>query len=228
MELDYAQVLGFRPEEGGFAVETDGGPLHCRALILAPGTRAPPSGPGGGGGPHRDRGCPTAPCVTAPSIRAGHRHRGGGDTALQEALFLSGVCRRVTLIHRRLEFRGSPKLAERVRTRDNIRLLLGYTPQALLQAEGRLTGLRVRQASTGQTLELPLDGVFAAVGRVPGTAPFRAQLELDEEGYFRSGEDCRTPPPRVFVAGDCRPRRCASWPPLWATARWPACRPPGS
>jgi len=129
---------------------------------------------------------------------------GGGDTALQEALFLSGVCRRVTLIHRRLEFRGSPKLAERVRTRDNIRLLLGYTPQALLQAEGRLTGLRVRQASTGQTLELPLDGVFAAVGRVPGTAPFRAQLELDEEGYFRSGEDCRTRLPGVFVAGDCR------------------------
>ena len=75
---------------------------------------------------------------------------------------------------------------------------------ALLQAEGRLTGLRVRQASTGQTLELPLDGVFAAVGRVPGTAPFRAQLELDEEGYFRSGEDCRTRLPGVFVAGDCR------------------------
>ena len=72
------------------------------------------------------------------------------------------------------------------------------------QAEGRLTGLRVRQASTGQTLELPLDGVFAAVGRVPGTAPFRAQLELDEEGYFRSGEDCRTRLPGVFVAGDCR------------------------
>lgn len=167
--------------------------------------------------------------MTAPSIRAGTPPSwGAGTPPCQEALFLSGVCRRVTLIHRRLEFRGSPKLAERVRTRDNIRLLLGYTPQALLQAEGRLTGLRVRQASTGQTLELPLDGVFAAVGRVPGTAPFRAQLELDEEGYFRSGEDCRTRLPASLWPGTAGPRRCASWPPLWATARWPAWPPPGS
>ena len=192
VELDYAQVLGFRPEEGGFAVETDGGPLHCRALILAPGTRHRPLGLEG-------EEALTGQGVSYCAVCDGPFYQGrdtaivgGGDTALQEALFLSGVCRRVTLIHRRLEFRGSPKLAERVRTRDNIRLLLGYTPQALLQAEGRLTGLRVRQASTGQTLELPLDGVFAAVGRVPGTAPFRAQLELDDEGYFRSGEDCRT------------------------------------
>lgn len=204
VELDYAQVLGFRPEEGGFAVETDGGPLHCRALILAPGTRHRPLGLEG-------EEALTGQGVSYCAVCDGPFYQGrdtaivgGGDTALQEALFLSGVCRRVTLIHRRLEFRGSPKLAERVRTRDNIRLLLGYTPQALLQAEGRLTGLRVRQASTGQTLELPLDGVFAAVGRVPGTAPFRAQLELDEEGYFRSGEDCRTRLPGVFVAGDCR------------------------
>ena len=202
VELDYAQVLGFRPEEGGFAVETDGGPLHCRALILAPGTRHRPLGLEG-------EEALTGQGVSYCAVCDGPFYQGrdtaivgGGDTALQEALFLSGVCRRVTLIHRRLEFRGSPKLAERVRTRDNIRLLLGYTPQALLQAEGRLTGLRVRQASTGQTLELPLDGVFAAVGRVP--APFRAQLELDEEGYFRSGEDCRTRLPGVFVAGDCR------------------------
>ena len=204
VELDYAQVLGFRPEEGGFAVETDGGPLHCRALILAPGTRHRPLGLEG-------EEALTGQGVSYCAVCDGPFYQGrdtaivgGGDTALQEALFLSGVCRRVTLIHRRLEFRGIPKLAERVRTRDNIRLLLGYTPQALLQAEGRLTGLRVRQASTGQTLELPLDGVFAAVGRVPGTAPFRAQLELDEEGYFRSGEDCRTRLPGVFVAGDCR------------------------
>lgn len=65
--------------------------------------------------------------------------------------------------------------------------------------------------------------MFAAVGRVPGTAPFRAQLELDEEGYFRSGEDCRTRLPGVFVAGDCRAkevRQLATR--LWATARWPA------
>ena len=229
VELDYAQVLGFRPEEGGFAVETDGGPLHCRALILAPGTRHRPLGLEG-------EEALTGQGVSYCAVCDGPFYQGrdtaivgGGDTALQEALFLSGVCRRVTLIHRRLEFRGIPKLAERVRTRDNIRLLLGYTPQALLQAEGRLTGLRVRQASTGQTLELPLDGVFAAVGRGPGTAPFdgtafelpvaglfqavgqlpqtalaASLLPLDESGYVTAGEDCATNVPGVFVAGDCR------------------------
>ena len=204
VELEYESVTGFRTHGNGFQVTTDCALRECRALVLATGVQ------------HRTLGLPGEEELVGQGVSycavcdgpfyAGKATAvvGGGDTALQEALFLSGVCRRVTLIHRRLEFRGSPKLAERVRTRDNIRLLLGYTPQALLQAEGRLTGLRVRQASTGQTLELPLDGVFAAVGRVPGTAPFRAQLELDEEGYFRSGEDCRTRLPGVFVAGDCR------------------------
>ncbi len=198
-------------------------PSTAAPLILAPGTRHRPLGLEG-------EEALTGQGVSYCAVCDGPFYQGrdtaivgGGDTALQEALFLSGVCRRVTLIHRRLEFRGSPKLAERVRTRDNIRLLLGYTPQALLQAEGRLTGLRVRQASTGQTLELPLDGVFAAVGRVPGTAPFRAQLELDEEGYFRSGEDCRTRLPRRLCgrglpgqggapAGHRRGRRCGGRP----------------
>ena len=108
------------------------GPLHCRALILAPGTRHRPLGLEG-------EEALTGQGVSYCAVCDGPFYQGrdtaivgGGDTALQEALFLSGVCRRVTLIHRRLEFRGSPKLAERVRTRDNIRLLLGYTPQALL------------------------------------------------------------------------------------------------
>ena len=199
-----AQILSLGFGAHGLEAETTQGTLAAPAVVLATGAqRRRPRIPG----LDDFDGAGVSYCAVCDGPFYQGRDTaivGGGDTALQEALFLSGVCRRVTLIHRRLEFRGSPKLAERVRTRDNIRLLLGYTPQALLQAEGRLTGLRVRQASTGQTLELPLDGVFAAVGRVPGTAPFRAQLELDEEGYFRSGEDCRTRLPGVFVAGDCR------------------------
>ena len=228
VELDYAQVLGFRPEEGGFAVETDGGPLHCRALILAPGTRHRPLGLEG-------EEALTGQGVSYCAVCDGPFYQGrdtaivgGGDTALQEALFLSGVCRRVTLIHRRLEFRGSPKLAERVRTRDNIRLLLGYTPQALLQAEGRLTGLRVRQASTGQTLELPLDGVFAAVGRVPGTAPSGLSWSWTRRVISAPVRTAAPASPASLWPGTAGPRRCASLPPLWATARWPAWPPPGS
>ena len=92
VELDYAQVLGFRPEEGGFAVETDGGPLHCRALILAPGTRHRPLGLEG-------EEALTGQGVSYCAVCDGPFYQGrdtaivgGGDTALQEALFLSGVC----------------------------------------------------------------------------------------------------------------------------------------
>lgn len=94
VELDYAQVLGFRPEEGGFAVETNGGPLHCRALILAPGTRHRPLGLEG-------EEALTGQGVSYCAVCDGPFYQGrdtaivgGGDTALQEALFLSGVCRR--------------------------------------------------------------------------------------------------------------------------------------
>ena len=129
---------------------------------------------------------------------------GGGDTALQDALFLADVCANVTIIHRRGEFRASPVLVERARGKANIGFLLDTVPAALLQENGTFTGLRVRRTDTGAESVLALDGVFVAVGQVPGTAPFAGQVDLDGSGYFLAGEDCRTNLPGVFAAGDCR------------------------
>ena len=129
---------------------------------------------------------------------------GGGNTALQDAVLLSGICSRVTLVHRRKQLRGEARLAEQVRSLENVELLLGYTPEALLQENGMFSGVRLKNTETGQEQTLPGDGMFIAVGQIPGTAPFAGLADFDEAGWFAVGEDCRSSLPGIFVAGDCR------------------------
>ena len=129
---------------------------------------------------------------------------GGGDTALQEALFLSARCSKVTLIHRRDLFRGESRLVEQLRQRDNVEFLLSSTVEALHSSPEGLTGVTVRDVKTGKTLELPVDGLFVAVGQEPHSQVFSTLVMTDEGGYFLAGEDCATSLPGVFAAGDCR------------------------
>ena len=203
-EVDYATVTGFRPDgSGGYIVETEEGERRCRALILSPGASPRPLGLPGeeelvGGGV-----CYCAVCDGPFYSKKQVAVVGGGDTALQDALFLSGVCSQVTLIHRRYTFRAAPVLVDQARERDNIRMMLGCTVSEFLQENGLLTGLRLRTAS-GAEETLAVDGVFIAVGQTPGTAPFAGQVAVDERGYFLAGEDCKTALPGVFAAGDCR------------------------
>lgn len=127
---------------------------------------------------------------------------GGGDSALQAALFLSGVARSVTLIHRRGEFRGQEANAAAVRQRENIALALNSRVVELL-GENALTGVILEDAS-GNRRELAAEGLFIEVGQEPDNGLFSQLARLDEGGYFSSGEDCLTGTPGVFVAGDCR------------------------
>lgn len=205
VELEYAAFQGFRPIDGGWACESENGERQCRALVLALGAE------------HRKLGLPgedelcgqgVSYCAVCdgPFYRGGDvAVVGGGDTALQDALYLSGVCRRVTLIHRREQFRGEAGNERRVRERENIQLMLGWRPEAFLREEGELSGLRLCRADgSGGEAELNVTGVFIAVGQQPGTAPAAGLLELDEGGYFPAGEGCATALEGVFVAGDCR------------------------
>jgi len=128
---------------------------------------------------------------------------GGGDSALQTAVYLSGICDRVSLIHRRGQFRGAQALVEQVRSRENVALRLYRTVEAL-EGDGRLSGLVLKDARTGGVERLAVDGLFVAVGQAPDNAPFAGLARLDENGFFCAGEDCRTQTPGVFVAGDCR------------------------
>lgn len=171
--------------------------LESRAVILATGAS------------HRSLGCPgetelrgkgVSYCATCDG--AFFRGKdvavvGGGNTALEDALFLANLCRRVYLIHRREEFRAQQAAVNAVRSRENIQLVLGE------QVE-RISGDRLVSAVTLKSgRELPVSGVFIAVGLAPNTALFEGQLDLDN-GYIRAGEDCHTSLPGVFAAGDVR------------------------
>ena len=127
---------------------------------------------------------------------------GGGNTALEDALYLANIAEKVYLIHRRDSFRGEEATAEKLRQRDNIELVLN-SQVTKLNAEKRLQSVEVTDKQ-GNTRTLEVSGLFVAVGRVPENKSFENLIELDGAGYAASAENCRTKTPGVFVAGDNR------------------------
>jgi len=132
---------------------------------------------------------------------------GGGNSALQEALLLSEVCTKVTIVQNLADFTGEKKLAELVLAKENIEVLFSTVVAAYEAENGMLTGLQLRNEQTGETSELKVDGAFLAVGLMPENEPFAAFAKLNAWGYFDSAEDCLTDTEGVFVAGDCRSKR---------------------
>ncbi len=123
---------------------------------------------------------------------------GGGNTALQDALYLSQICKKVYLIHRRDRFRGDDLLVERIKSRENVELVLN-------SAVGKIVGEeRLEKLILADGREIITDGVFAAVGKEPANEIYAHLADLDERGYFSASEDCRTKTKGFFVAGDCR------------------------
>lgn len=127
---------------------------------------------------------------------------GGGDSALISAIYLAGICKKVTVIHRRNEFRGQFAYIENLKARENVEFALESRVTALRSGE-TLTGVELTY-NDGHTAELPVNGLFVEVGQVPDNGPFQELAEVDAAGYFTAGEDCLTSTPGVFVAGDCR------------------------
>ena len=128
---------------------------------------------------------------------------GGGNSALQEALLLSEVCNKVTIVQNLAFFTGEKKLADALAAKDNVEVFFSTVVAEYLSENGTLTGLRVRNEN-GDERVLKLDGAFLAVGLVPENDAFASLAELNDWGYFASGEDCTTQTPGIFVAGDCR------------------------
>jgi thioredoxin reductase (NADPH) len=129
---------------------------------------------------------------------------GGGDSAMEEAIFLSKFADKVTVVHRREEFRASKIMLERAREQQNIELLTPYTVERFEPGEGgALSIAKLVDADTGERRELPITGAFIAVGHEPQSALVAGQVELDENGYIRvEGRSTRTNRPGVFAAGD--------------------------
>lgn len=128
---------------------------------------------------------------------------GGGNTAVADALYLSRICEKVYLIHRRDKLRAPQVQQQNLEKAGNVEFIWNSVVKEL-RFEQRLTGLTVGHKETGGLRELECAGVFIAVGQVPETELFKDQVELDSSGYVVAGEDCRTSIPGVFAAGDLR------------------------
>lgn len=131
---------------------------------------------------------------------------GGGDVAVEDAIFLSRICKKVYLIHRRDELRAAGILQESVKAIENVEIVWDTIPREIRGTE-QVQGLAVENVKTGETKELAVDGVFVAVGIIPNTEEFGSLVKLNESGYIEAGEDCASDIPGIFAAGDIRTKQ---------------------
>lgn len=131
---------------------------------------------------------------------------GGGNTALQDADYLSTYCNKVYLIHRREAFRGEHHLVEMLKEKENVEFVLNHVVTEV-QGEFAVEGIRLEDKKNGEKSELKVDGVFMAVGQIPGNDRFKDVVELDADGYIVAGEDCMTSVEGIYAAGDCRTKK---------------------
>lgn len=131
---------------------------------------------------------------------------GGGDSAAEEALFLTRFASKVYLVHRRDTLRASKIMADRATSHEKIEMVWDSVPLEVLGVqENSVSGLKVKNVKTNEERVLPVKGVFVAIGHIPNTGPFAPALDVDEGGYFKpaEGSQVRTKVPGVYVAGDC-------------------------
>jgi thioredoxin reductase (NADPH) len=133
---------------------------------------------------------------------------GGGDSAMEEALFLTRFASMVYVLHRSDNYRASHIMLERARANDKIEFISNVMVDEVLGVEQKeVTGVRLRSTLNGEKFVLPLSGMFLGIGHEPNTRPFVGQIELDSEGYVVTHEDVHTRVPGVFACGDVQDRR---------------------
>ncbi len=131
---------------------------------------------------------------------------GGGDVAVEDAIYLARICEKVYLIHRRDEFRAAKSLVNKAKNTQNIEIVLDSTVEKI-SGEAKVSTIEVKNKKTGNTAELAVDGVFFAVGMQPVTAFVDKSVQMNEAGYIVAGEDCATNVPGVYAAGDIRTKQ---------------------
>ncbi len=209
-EIVFDQITEVDLSQRPFQLKGDGGTTYtCDSLIIATGAAAQYLGL-----PSEQAfmGRGVSGCATCDGFFYKNQDVivvGGGNTAVEEALYLSGICRKVTLVHRRDKFRAEPILVDRLMEKvenGNIELALFQELEEVLGDDSGVTGVRLRNNQTGETRELPVMGAFIAIGHKPNTSLFEGQLEM-EDGYIvtRGGREAlatMTSVPGVFAAGD--------------------------
>lgn len=128
---------------------------------------------------------------------------GGGDAAVEEALFLTRFAKKVSIVHRRDQLRAAPVIQERAKANEKVAFIWDSVVDEI-KGEKHVEGVVVKNVKTGETKTVPAAGIFIYVGLVPNTALLKGQVGLDPQGYILAGEDTMTSKPGVFAAGDCR------------------------
>ena len=203
----FQRVTGVEDQGEIKVVKTPKAEYECRAVILATGAKNRPLG--------LDNeqsliGKGISYCATCDGMFFRGKDvavNGGGNTALEDALFLSNYCNKVTLIHRREGFRGSDESLARLKERENVEFVLNATVDHLEESEGRLSAVAVKDKNSEAVSTIPVAGLFVAIGQTPDNTAFENVASLDPQGYIAAGEDCETGTPGVFTAGDCRTKK---------------------
>lgn len=203
MQIRYERVTALSLKGEVKRIDTEEGILEAKAVILAMGAQSRRLGiPGEDGLSGRG----VSWCATCDG--ALYRGKpvaviGGGNTAVEEALYLAALCPQVHLIHRRDEFRAERVLGERVKADSRIIIHWNSVVESF-EGEKRLEALRLKNVRSEQVQALPVSGAFVAIGKLPDTELVADQLTLDESGYIVAGEDTRTSLRGVYAAGDLR------------------------
>jgi len=202
-EIELEEIVSLRKEGDLFVADTGKKQFSGKAVIIASGAK------------HRPLGVEREEQLVGHGISycalcdgAFHKGQdvaviGGGNSASQAAVFLSDLCKSVTVIQLFDHFTCDQKELDAMTARENIRLLPSRKVSALL-GENHLTGIELTNPETGEKSSLPMDGLFVCIGRMADNEPFRGLIDLNEQGFIAAGEDCRTNVPGIFVAGDCR------------------------
>ena len=227
-DVELENVTGVEKSEAGFRVTTEeGSSFDGASVILAVGVK------------HRTLGLPgeeeligngisfCAVCDGAFYTGQNTVMVGGGNSALQEALLLSEVCNKVTVVQNLPFFTGEKTLADALSAKDNVEIHFSTLVTGYETTNGSLAGVRVRSEETGEETLIPAEGAFLAVGLAPRNDAFAHLAQLNDYGYFDTDEACTTQTPGIFVAGDCRSktiRQVVTASADGATAAMAACR----
>jgi thioredoxin reductase (NADPH) len=201
--IENQEVSRLELSPGKKVVVTDKGNLETRALILTSGATPRKLGIEG---EELLTGKGVSYCATcdAPFYRDQEVALiGGGDTAVEEAIFLTRFAAKVHLIHRRDELRATKLLRERVMALDQVNIVWDTVPTRIV-GDTEVKGVDLKNVKTGKTSRLPVQGVFVFVGYIPNTELVKGQLELDKLGFVVTNNDMQTSVPGVFAAGDIR------------------------
>ena len=205
-EIKFDKVTEIRPVEGGFEVATEySGTETCKAVVLAVGAK------------NRHMGIAREEELTGKGVSycatcdgAFYKGKtvavtGGGNTAVEDAIYLCGMAEKVYLVHRRNEFRAEETLVNAAKAIENLEFVTPYVVKEL-KGEPKLSSVVLENREDGSEKELAVDGLFVAIGQEPATASFKDLVTLTG-GYIEAGEDCRTNVPGIFAAGDGRTKK---------------------